>query len=94
MSAHTTLTVAADTSAFSAALAQIELLAEAGQIPLEVAEELARTPQTLFQIRSVDREGGAARGACDLVVALEPSDRLLDVLPALRGGAAAGEAQP
>lgn len=86
MSAPSRLRLCFDARPAERATARLLALAKAGQISPEVGQLLVDGLEALFQFRTVDRDDLGAAAADDLRVVLEPTERLLVLVPALRTG--------
>ncbi|MBS0368430.1 MAG: hypothetical protein JSS57_04415 [Proteobacteria bacterium] len=79
-----TLNLRADTTAVSAFLGR--LLAEVSQAPFEVRQLFVDRLEALPEPFCFDLDGGAAAGAGNGRIVLQPSDALIELVAALRAG--------
>ncbi len=74
------LRLVCDDSALTGALAQASEFARASEVFAEALERLLGAPDALQQVVCINADSGAASGAGEMVVRLEPSDRLRGLL--------------
>lgn len=72
--------------ALTAVISECSALADAACKSPEIAEQLFRLLESPLQLVRAETEHAAAGGAGDCVVVLQPSDRFLDLLAAMRAG--------
>ena len=68
----------------TAAIAECSAFAQSSCVSPEIADELLRLLEAPAEFIRADAEAAGAAGAGEHVVVFEPSDRLLDLLSAMR----------